>query len=149
MNYAAMADSRSAREPGMNDELNYSGDGTMFNISSVRIGDITDGTSQTILLGEITNGIADATAETTATGYDWAIGTVVAAGRGINPPGTIPGDRVFLKDGDAVWSLSSYHSGGANCAFADGSTRMISENIDQGLLEALATRSGSEPIGEY
>ena len=121
----------------------------LYNISSVALGDITDGTSQTFLLGEITNGIPDGRAETTATGHDWGVGTIVAAGRGINSPGTVPGDRVLLKDGDAVWGLSSYHSGGANCVFADGSARMISENIDQGVLESLTTRNGAESIGEY
>ena len=77
------------------------------------------------------------------------IGTIVAAGRGINPPGTIPGDGVFLKESEAAWALSSYHSGRLNCAFADGSTRLISENIDQRVLESLATRNGSEPVDEY
>ncbi len=158
MNYAGMADSRTTWDPVISTELNYRGDGVMFNISRVRMGDIADGTSHTILIAEITNGLVEM-AETamargchgplSSAGHDWVIGTIVAAGRGINPPGTLPGDRVFLKDSEAAWALSSYHSGGAICVFADGSTRLISENLDQRVLESLATRSGSEPVEEY
>jgi prepilin-type N-terminal cleavage/methylation domain-containing protein/prepilin-type processing-associated H-X9-DG protein len=40
----------------------------------------------------------------------------------------------------------SYHSGGVNVAFADGSTRFISDNIQPQVWRALGTRNGAEPI---
>ncbi|MGL4943880.1 MAG: DUF1559 domain-containing protein [Thermoguttaceae bacterium] len=50
-------------------------------------------------------------------------------------------------------SASSYHSGGANAAFADGSVRFISETIDAGTPTAtlVATRnlSGESPFGVW
>lgn len=40
--------------------------------------------------------------------------------------------------------LSSYHSGGAHAALADGSVQFISESIDPQVLRALTTASGSD-----
>lgn len=149
-NYSGMADSRAAHRPGvpLYVETVYDGDGVLYNISSVSLGGITDGTSNTLLIGEVTNGVVGG-GSVTPIGWPWSLSPVVSTGRGINPPGTVPGDGTFLRDADAVWAMSSYHTAGAQAALADGSARFLSENIDQGLLEALATRSGSEPVGEY
>lgn len=43
----------------------------------------------------------------------------------------------------------SRHIGGAHFAFADGSVRFISENIDSLMYEALATVQGNEIVGEF
>ncbi len=43
----------------------------------------------------------------------------------------------------------SFHPGGANTALADGSVRLLGENIDANLLFALVTINGGEVIGEY
>jgi prepilin-type processing-associated H-X9-DG protein len=43
--------------------------------------------------------------------------------------------------------FGSYHAFGANCAMADGSVKLLSDTIDLAVYQALATRSGSEPIG--
>ena len=47
-------------------------------------------------------------------------------------------------------SMCSTHTGGAQCALADGSTRFISENIDVvNVQKALATSSGGEVVPEF
>ena len=45
--------------------------------------------------------------------------------------------------------FSSQHEGGAQFCLGDGSVRFISESIDHGLYQALATINGGEVIGEY
>jgi prepilin-type processing-associated H-X9-DG protein len=43
----------------------------------------------------------------------------------------------------------SWHEGGVHVTMADGSVRWVSENIGLSLYQALATRRGMEPIGEF
>jgi prepilin-type processing-associated H-X9-DG protein len=43
----------------------------------------------------------------------------------------------------------SFHTGGINCVFADGSVHFVSETIDSKTWAALVTRGGGEVIGEY
>ena len=45
--------------------------------------------------------------------------------------------------------FGSHHVGGMQVLFADGSVHFISEFIDSQVLEALATKAGGEPIGEF
>lgn len=44
--------------------------------------------------------------------------------------------------------IYSFHAGGANTAFADGSVHMLSESMDANILFALITINGGEVIGE-
>lgn len=50
---------------------------------------------------------------------------------------------------DYTSNFRSQHEGGAQFTLGDGSSRFISENIDQGIYNALGTRAGGEVIGEY
>jgi prepilin-type processing-associated H-X9-DG protein len=45
--------------------------------------------------------------------------------------------------------LSSYHPGGGQVVFVDGSVRFISESIDTSTLEALTTATGGEAVGDF
>lgn len=54
-----------------------------------------------------------------------------------------------LADERPLYSFQSHHSGGAYFLFADGNTRFLSENIDQGIFEGVSTISGQEPTGTY
>ena len=50
----------------------------------------------------------------------------------------------------AIFSANSYHSGGVNCAMADGSVRFVSETIDCGDLNATSTQcTGKSPYGVW
>ncbi|MGH7199022.1 MAG: DUF1559 domain-containing protein, partial [Planctomycetaceae bacterium] len=55
-------------------------------------------------------------------------------------------------DGDSrrLANFRSDHVGGVvNFALGDGSVRFVSETIDHGILDALATRAGGEVVGEF
>ncbi|MEZ6060303.1 MAG: DUF1559 domain-containing protein [Planctomycetaceae bacterium] len=51
-----------------------------------------------------------------------------------------------LAEGEAPWP-SSYHPGGINAAFADGSVRFLNESIDGGVYAALVSPQGSRLKG--
>ncbi len=46
----------------------------------------------------------------------------------------------------SIHGLSSYHPGGANCGFADGSVRFVKSSTNMTIIWALGTRSGGEVI---
>lgn len=46
-------------------------------------------------------------------------------------------------------SFGSQHTGGAQFSLADGSVRFITEDINTGIFRALTTRAGGEVVGEY
>src|SRR5262249_55195156 len=45
--------------------------------------------------------------------------------------------------------IYSFHSGGANFAFADGSVRWISQGVPNWVLAALTTKAGGERIPDF
>jgi prepilin-type processing-associated H-X9-DG protein len=135
------------------------GNGMLFNIKSVRMRDVLDGASHTLLLGEITGAEGQHPSEGAGYfGYIWVTQAVQDVSQGINGPFTVPGGRNEVTDpidGDGGGrhqelyneiSFSSWHSGGAHFCFADGSAQFLNHNIDQALLEALATRAGAEVL---
>jgi prepilin-type processing-associated H-X9-DG protein len=94
------------------------GKGAMFEgKQGIGIAEVTDGTSNTILVAE------------SKTPVTW----------------TKPDDLELDPDGPPP-RIGSYHPGGANTAFADGSVRFIKDTINQGVLRALFTRNGGEVI---
>jgi len=49
-------------------------------------------------------------------------------------------------DGPGMWNMSSYHPGGANAAFADGSVRFIKSSTSLQAIWALGSRNGGEAL---
>ena len=49
----------------------------------------------------------------------------------------------------AIITARSHHEGAVHVVLADGSARMVSENIDRNIWRALGTRNGGEIIGEF
>jgi prepilin-type N-terminal cleavage/methylation domain-containing protein/prepilin-type processing-associated H-X9-DG protein len=136
-------------EPGVD------GDGVFFRNSQIRIGDITDGTSNTLLAGERTYRYSLTT---------W-VGTVTGTKQFPSPGSPLPfevdepANFVLSHVGEMaagaaqpfeINNFSSNHTGGSTYAFADGHVRFLTAGTDYTTLRALATRSGGETItGDY
>jgi prepilin-type processing-associated H-X9-DG protein len=126
----------------------------------IRVGDIRDGTSSTLLIGESAYNIPDykftSPSELLCPGqsrYSFTLwnnpyptSTGFSTQYQFNPKDK-PNDGVY--DSNWVGSFRSDHVGLVNFAMADGSVHGITENIDDAILDALATRAGGERIGEF
>jgi prepilin-type processing-associated H-X9-DG protein len=57
-----------------------------------------------------------------------------------------PSAQPPLQGPQSSMGFGSYHPGGANFAFADGSVKFIKETTDRRVLSALGTRAGGEVV---
>jgi len=138
------------RDPGTNPNFGSSTTGTIFSGSSVRMGDITDGTSNTFLVGEAEEDGSDPVALVNTP--IWAGGT----GSGVQHSRSAYDLRRINSGGGA---FGSPHVGGAHFLFVDGSVHFISENIDAadsygnppgyGVYQKLARRDDGQPLGDF
>jgi len=110
-------------------------DGVFFHNSGVRFSDITDGLSNTFMVGERTSNLGYSTWVGAPAGDECAPGLVL--GSASYPPNSRQTD---------VHNFSSNHPAGANFLLGDGSVRMISQGIDEATYHALCTRAGNETI---
>jgi len=133
-------------EPGIN------GDGVFFRDAKLAFRNITDGTSVTMIVGERSHYLSQAT---------W-VGSVTGAS--LYPPPDSPAPPVVdnatgmvlghTGDGNGPGSadshvnqFSSTHGRGANFLFADGHVQFIEESIEYKTYLALSTRAGGEVVG--
>jgi prepilin-type N-terminal cleavage/methylation domain-containing protein/prepilin-type processing-associated H-X9-DG protein len=158
-------------------------DGVIFYYSSVPLAGVTDGTSHTILFGEHAYG-KNPTVELPDWGW-WFSGnygdTIFTTMFPVNPQGKmpdVPNESLYGVDiNPSIQAASSYHPGGAQFAFCDGSVRFLKETIDSsafdtstglprgwslapsglylvappgriGVYQALSTRNGGEVISD-
>jgi prepilin-type N-terminal cleavage/methylation domain-containing protein/prepilin-type processing-associated H-X9-DG protein len=133
--------------------------GIFFMISRTRIRDITDGTTNTLFLGEILIAEDKTTHDLRGRYYNtWDGNTLFTSLLPPNPStpdvtaycdnGTPKVPCVSSYSGGAVY-LRSQHPGGAQVALADGSVRFLSENMSVIVMQALGSRNGGETTGEF
>jgi prepilin-type N-terminal cleavage/methylation domain-containing protein/prepilin-type processing-associated H-X9-DG protein len=149
--YSAIA-THLAITAGINDAATLNASGVIFSGSKVRMADIVDGTSSTVVIGEMYVDYDTSRKAWLETNYPgsycpgnqcylaniWAHGNVMTTAYGINQ---------FA--GSQSLGVQSFHAGGAQFAFADGHVGFISQSIVQGTLKSLTTRAGSEFVGDY
>lgn len=129
------------------------------------VSNISDGTSNSILIGECA-GREDVWRKGVMTALDYGAGNVRARGGAWATndnvytigqrvtsnygPGTttIPGILGINNSNEYGHCFYSFHEGGANFAFADGSIRFLAENIDLKTLASLVTRAGGEAASQ-
>ena len=144
-NYAASSGSCSGVAPsGCNN-------GVLFNVSSVRISEVLDGTSNTLMVGEI-----NTPGNMTAYAPKWSTGRYHQSQRVSHVPmNSFPGAGCWSHaagpdpwDCLTAYNFGSCHEGGAFFTFADGAVKFLSENMDMTAFKALGTRNGNELIDD-
>lgn len=111
----------------------YRGDGMFFGNSRMKMRDMSDGSSNTIMVGERSSRLG---------GTIWH-GVIheanMAEARIVGVADHVPNDPIgHFED------FSSYHSGVTGFVMGDGSVRHLADNIDIVLYKALSTRQGAE-----
>ena len=137
----------------------HTGNGILFNYSRISPAKVTDGLSQTFIVGEAMSGRGiDASGQAVWVGETWVTRSVADVHQGINGPGSLPGgrsDQIDPFDGDGgnrhdeyhrENGFCSYHPGGAHFGFADGSVQFMSQDTNQLVLYARATRGDGEIV---
>jgi prepilin-type N-terminal cleavage/methylation domain-containing protein/prepilin-type processing-associated H-X9-DG protein len=160
--YAANLGDLSPGSSGLATDFYWGGNGTGIIISSqpvdagrtpdwldkIRIADVLDGTSNTILIGELhVQRTKLAVVPDNGPAYDGSrfYNSARVGGLGV-PMATGPDDNVF---GMAIYAFGSWHPGVCQFAFADGRVAAIRTSITTDTLSRLCNRADGQPIPNY
>jgi len=137
-------------------------DGLFHKNSAIRMRDVRDGLTQTLLLGERSH--SDANYDTNAGTYtkiaEWGVWAPSTGDSGVGDVTLSALTSINYKHPAAtavnnnyedlrVSAFGSNHSGGAHFAMADGSVKFINDSTSQPILQSLATRAGKEVVDGY
>jgi prepilin-type N-terminal cleavage/methylation domain-containing protein len=144
---------------GMTPPAKYSANlnGILFPLSKIRMKDVTDGSSHTLLVGEIILSPDGADDDLRGRYYNSCGGNVNFST--LYPPNSPVADRINWLSKDAVpeapavpctrcfaeeaqLAARSYHVGGANAVAADGSVHFIPSDIDPTVYRSFGSRNG-------
>jgi prepilin-type N-terminal cleavage/methylation domain-containing protein len=129
-------------------------EGIIYPGSRTRHGEITDGTSNTVMVAETREERASVwidgtTAAVAARWFAFVPPHFAGESVSINKDGYFVTGGAFPNSIDQRWGPSSRHVGGANHLLGDGSVQFLSENMNALTYDALVTRNGGEVFGEY
>ncbi len=117
--------------------------GILFHNSTVRISHISDGSSNTFLVGETKYQARRmswaSTAKLDVLGVPMTLAAAHSPINDVSPP-LSPDFEIISR------MFGSYHPGGCHFALADGAVRFVSESIDGELYRQLADRSDGHPL---
>lgn len=134
--------------------------GMFWGCSKVKVSEVRDGTSNTILIAE---SYTDTYSKDDQQMDYWAMGSPQSGGwvpggvggteytEGLGSTGPKMNSR-FDPNAHGItmeMSFGSYHIGGAQFAFADGSVKFIMQTIDLNLYRSLGSRAGGETISDF
>jgi len=133
-----------------------SASGAFGHNTKTKLTEVTDGTSNTIAIGESVQR-KEGSGTNPIFGPYWGSGTHTAT-IGYTPAG----DPRFNINAPFVatctpagpncvyaWAFSSWHTSGANFVFLDGSVKFITQNVPYPTFYALNTRGGGESVSNY
>ena len=128
-------------------------EGVMFPGSKIGFRDVLDGTASTIAFAETREQrssvwIDGTSAAVAARWTDLTSPTFAGNTVSINHTPYFPGG-VFPNSIGQAYGPSSFHPGGAQHAFVDGSVQFLTDSLDATAYDALTTRAGGEAIGTY
>jgi prepilin-type N-terminal cleavage/methylation domain-containing protein len=123
--------------------------------SSKSVRDVTDGTSNVLMVGEVPrlNGVRTVDPRRVSTdGWAWG-GSATLFTTAISPSTQAPTvtnrGQGGINKGDHYSSPGSDHAGIAQFCLADGSVRVLSENMDSLILANLGNISSGVPVGQF
>ena len=151
------------RVPNSNPPQYTPDDGAMIStvLGTVKLPGITDGTSNTFLVGELhytqtnrvfTSGPNAGRPQTGST--SWIYGhpninnTTTIVPLNTRPHVTSAADTDGYWRKSSAYAFRSVHEGGGNFVFCDGSVRFVRDSISLATYQALGSRNGGEVIGE-
>lgn len=117
------------------------GDGTFFLNNGIRLADIKDGLSQTLIVGERNSKLSMSTWIGAVPHGDHAPARIVGVGQ--FPPNSEESPEHYIHN------FSSYHPSGTHFVLGDGSVHLIIETIDREVYLALCTRASRDSVGPF
>ena len=117
------------------------GRGVFFTRSKIRVGDILDGTSSTLAIGE--RGIPRDLA------WGWSICGGLECEHYLSTQIGLSPARSMTSGTGVETHFSSWHPGGAYFLLADGHVRFLNNSIDYNTYRSLSTRDAKETVGEW
>jgi prepilin-type N-terminal cleavage/methylation domain-containing protein len=137
-------------------------DGMFFTKSFVRLAEVADGTSNTLMLSEIII-VPDTTGANDLRGRycnSWEGNSWFTT---LNPPNTSVRDTqvyqgvsiqhapqtTIANNGTQAVYARSYHPAGVDVSLGDGSVRYMSNSVNAAVYKALGTKNGGEAAGEF
>ena len=127
-------------EPGSPLYNGCKGNGTFFLNKGISFQDITDGLSNTFMVGERSSKWIYSTWTGVVPGGWHSPARVVAVASDEFPPNAIATVE------QRTHNFGSYHPAGTNFLLSDGHVRMVSESIDLKAYRAMCTRAQGEPV---